>query len=76
MPQETTKEIAGISIDYKDGSRETMDYYALVGFSKEVWHSVMLSPAETPAKIQMNNLVAALCNHLIDVINKEQEENP
>ena len=76
MQQEKTNSITGVSIDYKDGSQKEMQYYALVGFSEGVWHSIVLSPAETSAKIRMNNLVAAICNDLVDIINKEQEENP
>jgi hypothetical protein len=69
------KMIKNVTINYENGTRNNMQYYALVGFSEGTWHSVMLSPADMSAKIRMNNLIAALCNDLVDAINREQEEN-
>ena len=73
MTQEITKPIASITINYEDGSHDKMQYYALVGLSGDTWYKVMLSPAKTAAKIKMNNMIAELCNTLIDTINQEQK---
>jgi hypothetical protein len=76
MSEEIKKPIASVTINYQDGSHDKMDYYALVGLGGDTWYKVMLSPAKTSAKIKMNNMIAELCNSLIDTINKEQGEAP
>ena len=62
------KPIANVSIKFKDGTRDKMEAYALVGLSKGIWYKVMLSPSKLNAKIEMNNKLVELSNGLLKSI--------
>ena len=67
------KPIANVSINYKDGSKEKMEYYAVVGKSGDIWHYAMFSPHNTASKVKMNNLMVELSNELNASIEKDKK---
>jgi len=71
MSQKTKKSIASVSINYDDGTNDTIEQYALVGFNEATWFKVMLSPAKTADKVEMNNLLAELSKSLIASIEQD-----
>jgi len=54
------KEIKSVSINYKDGTKEVFDYYAVVGHSGDTWFNIIHYPAGKGDKITMNNYLVAL----------------
>jgi hypothetical protein len=68
MAQEIKKSIKNVSINYEDGSRDELQYYALAGLNGDTWYHVMLSPAGKAAKIKLNNLLVELSTILLKAI--------
>ena len=70
MSYKITKPIESVTINYEDKSRDKMEYYALVGWSKDTWYKIIYSPPKTAAKIEMNNRLVELSDALLKTINK------
>jgi hypothetical protein len=66
------KPIADITINYKDGSCEKMNYYALIGVTEDTWYKIMLSPPGVTDRVKMNNMLAELSTNLLDSVVKEK----
>ena len=74
MTQKLKKAITDITINYKDGSCEKMDYYALIGVTEDTWYKVMLSPPRAGDRVKMNNMLAELSTNLIESIEQDKQE--
>ena len=68
MEQQSEKPIADITINYADGTRTTMEFYALVGYGENTWHNVLSTPSSREQKIKMNNFVVEMSNKLIESV--------
>lgn len=62
------KTIAGVTINYEDGTQDKLEYYALVGFGANTWFKLIESPPQRDSKIKMNNQIVELSNSLIESI--------
>jgi hypothetical protein len=60
--EEIQKNITSISINYDDGSKSEMEFFAMVGFSENTWYKISQLPPRYEDRIKMNN-------HLVDVSN-------
>ena len=65
---EIKKAIKSVSINYEDGTRDELPYYALAGLSGDTWYHVMMSPAGKAAQIKLNNLLVELSGTLLKTI--------
>lgn len=72
MNQKIKKSISGVTINYEDGSSDVLQHYALVGSTDETWFKIMLSPAGSDDKVNMNNMLVDLSRSLIDSINQDK----
>jgi hypothetical protein len=70
MTENINKAIANVTINYKDGTQDTLQYYALVGLGEETWYSVMRSPLHDAYKIKMNNMMVELSNEILGSLNQ------
>jgi hypothetical protein len=70
MTEQINKAIANVTINYKDGTQDTLQYYALVGLGEDTWYSVMHSPLHDAYKIRMNNMMVELSNEVLGSINQ------
>ncbi|ADJ25820.1 conserved hypothetical protein [Dehalogenimonas lykanthroporepellens BL-DC-9] len=66
------KPISSVSINYKDGTREYFDVYAVVGLSGETWYSALMSPAEEDDKVTLNNLMVDLSDAILDGLDRQR----
>ena len=71
MNKKANKQISGVTINYEDGTSETLAHYALAGSNENTWFKIMLSPSKTDDKIEMNNLLAQLSKSLIASIEQD-----
>lgn len=72
MSPKAKKAITGITISYNDGSSDTLDTYALVGASDSAWFKIMLSPARSNDKVEMNNMLVELSKTLLASIEQDK----
>jgi hypothetical protein len=72
MAQKLKKAIADVTINFKDGTCERMDYYAMVGSTEDTWYKIMLSPPGISDRVKMNNLLAELSSGLVIAVEKER----
>jgi hypothetical protein len=70
MTEQINKPIANVTINYKDGTQDTLQYYALVGLGGDNWYSVMRSPLHDAFKIKMNNMMVELSNEVVESIHQ------
>jgi hypothetical protein len=68
MAQEIKKTIKNVSINYEDGTRDELPFYALAGLNGDTWYHVMMSPAGKSARIKLNNLLVELSGVLLKTI--------
>jgi hypothetical protein len=66
MTEKIKKAIKNVSINYEDGTRDELKYYALAGFGENTWFHVMYSPGERDAKVRLNNLLVELSNDVLE----------
>lgn len=66
------KPISSVSINYKDGTKEYFDVYAVVGLSGETWYSALMSPADEEDKVTLNNLMVDLSDAILDSLDRQQ----
>jgi hypothetical protein len=66
MTEKIKKPIANVTINYEDGTHDTMQYYAMIGLNGDTWYTVMLSPPKQAVKIKMNNLLVDLNQALLE----------
>lgn len=69
------KPISSVSINYKNGTREYLDVYAVVGLSGDTWYSALMSPAEDDDKVTLNNLLVDLSDTLLKDIAQDEARN-
>ncbi|MEN8615018.1 hypothetical protein ABFB09_07040 [Dehalogenimonas sp. THU2] len=67
------KPISSVSINYKDGTKEYLDVYAVVGLSGDTWYSALMSPAEDDGKVTLNNLLVDLSDVLLKELDKDKK---
>ena len=67
------KTITSVNVSYSDGSKEKLEYYAVVGKAGDTWHYAMYSPALTSSKVKMNNLLVEISNDLVASIEKDNK---
>ncbi|MCL2281115.1 MAG: hypothetical protein FWC25_00435 [Dehalococcoidia bacterium] len=60
--EEIKKTITSVTVNYEDGSKCEMEFFAVVGFSENTWYKISLLPPHYEDRIKMNN-------HLVDVSN-------
>ncbi len=70
MNEQSMKPVVNITINYEDGTHEDLQYYSVVGLSKNTWYSVLFSPPKTASKIKMNNMLVELSSGLLKSIEK------
>lgn len=68
----TKKEVAYLTINYKDGTRETLDDYALVGLSGETWFSLLHAELSEDDMVELNNHIADLTYKIRDFLDKKK----
>ena len=68
MAKNIEKKITGVTINYEDGTKTQLEYYALIGFGGNTWYDILYSPPKRDAKIKMNNYLADISNRLIESI--------
>lgn len=68
------KPISSVSINYKDGTKEFLDVYAVVGLSGDIWYSALMSPADEDEKVTMNNLMVGLSNAILENLDKQRDK--
>ena len=66
------KPISSVSINYKDGTNEYLDVYAVVGLSGDMWYSALMSPADEEEKVTMNNLMVGLSDAILEDLDKQR----
>ncbi|AKG53272.1 hypothetical protein DGWBC_0593 [Dehalogenimonas sp. WBC-2] len=69
------KPISSVSINYKDGTKEYLDVYAVVGLSGDTWYSALMSPAEEDDKVTLNNLLVDLSDTMLKDIAQDEARN-
>ena len=69
--KETDKAIAGVTINYEDGSSEKLEHFALAGSNDNTWYKVMYSPSKSADKVKLNNMIAELSTSLIASIEQD-----
>jgi len=62
MFEEIKNSITSITINYEDGSKSDLEFFAAVGFSNDTWYKISQLPPRYEDRIKMNN-------HLVDVSN-------
>ncbi|MCL1886293.1 MAG: hypothetical protein FWF98_06050 [Dehalococcoidia bacterium] len=62
MFEEITKSITSVSINYDDGTKDDVEYFAVIGQNEETWYKISKLPPRYEDRIKMNN-------HLVDVSN-------
>lgn len=72
MAEEIKKNIKDVSINYEDGTKDSLQFYALVGFGGDTWFSVMSSPLKTASQIKMNNMLVELSGGLVKSIDEKK----
>ena len=65
------KPISSVTINFEDGTHAELGNYALVGSNETTWFNILRSPAQTTAKIKMNNMLVEMSNDLLLTIEKE-----
>jgi hypothetical protein len=68
MAKNIEKKITSVTINYEDGTKTQLEYYALIGFEENTWYDILYSPPKRDAKIKMNNYLADVSNRLIESI--------
>jgi len=68
MTENIEKKIVSITINYEDGTKTQLQYYALAGLGENTWYDILYSPPKRDAKIKMNNYLVDLSNRLIESI--------
>jgi len=68
MEQNIEKTITSVTVNYEDGTRSELQYFAVVGLGENTWYDIMYSPPSREAKIKMNNYLVELSNSLIESI--------
>jgi hypothetical protein len=71
MTEQINKPIANVTINYQDGTQDTLEYFALVGLGGDVWYSVMRSPLHDRSKIKLNNMMVELSNEMLVSLNQK-----
>ncbi|MGI2335131.1 MAG: hypothetical protein ACRKGH_00560 [Dehalogenimonas sp.] len=66
------KPISSVSINYKDGTKEYLDVYAVVGLSGDTWYSALMSSADEEDKVTMNNLMVDLSDAILEDLDKQR----
>jgi hypothetical protein len=64
--EQITKAIKNGSINYEDGTRDLLKYFALAGLSGETWYHVMYSPGLRESKVKLNNLLVELSEDVLE----------
>ena len=72
MAEEIKKAIKDISINYEDGTSDSLQYYAAVGLGNNTWFSVMSSPPGTGDKVELNNMLVDLSGGLLKSIEQDK----
>ena len=70
--KEVNKTIAGVTINYEDGTSEKLEHFALAGSTENTWFKVMYSPAKNADKVKLNNMIAELSASLIAAIGQDE----
>ena len=68
MSNSEKRSIVSVTINYDNGTSDTVEYFALVGSNENTWYKMMISPPKTDDKIEMNNMLAGLSKSLIAAI--------
>ena len=68
MTKNIQKKISGVTINYEDGTKTQLEYYALVGLTENVWYDILYAPPKRDTKIKMNNYLVDKSNKLIESI--------
>jgi hypothetical protein len=71
MAESHDKPIENVTINYKDGTHDTLQFYSVVGLAGDTWVSLLLSPPQTTSKLKMNNMLVELSNDLIISIDRD-----
>ena len=72
MAEEIEKNIKDVSINYEDGTRDSLQFYALVGQGGDTWFSVMSSPPKNAAKVKMNNMMVEMSVELVKSVKQAE----
>ncbi len=71
MIEQPTKPVKNITVNYEDGTHDTLQFYSVVGMSGDNWLSILYSPPKTAYKVKMNNMLVELSNDLLVSIDKD-----
>ncbi|MCL2707099.1 MAG: hypothetical protein FWE97_02915 [Dehalococcoidia bacterium] len=68
MFEKIEKPITSVTINYEDGSKSEMEFFAAVGHCENTWYKISKLPAHYEDRIKMNNHLVDVSNDIISTI--------